>query len=71
MKKEGVAGLPENEQKKRNLKELLLQNKDNDEHILVHFWDPERVESFDKFTDCKGVEHKLGFFTRYEKILKG
>ena len=71
MKKDGVAGLPENEQKKRNLKELLLQNKDNDEHILVHFWDLERVESFDKFTDCKGVEHKLGFFKRYENILKG
>jgi hypothetical protein len=47
MKKEGVAELSESEQKKRHLKELLLQNKDLDEHILVHFWDLERVESFD------------------------
>lgn len=71
MNKEGLAALSESEQKKRHLKDLLLQNKDNDEHILVHFWDLERVESFDEFTDCKGVEHKLGFFKRYESILKG
>jgi hypothetical protein len=36
----------------------------------VHYWDRDKEESFDDFTDCKGVKHE-GFFKRYNKILRG
>ncbi len=36
----------------------------------MHYWDRDKEESFDDFTDCKGVQHE-GFFKRYNKILRG
>jgi hypothetical protein len=36
----------------------------------VHYWDLDKKESFDDFTDCKGEPH-VGFFKRYNDILQG